>query len=179
MEKECTLLMRGEEITTPRATKASNYRVLRVYVHQENTQFSIDQLMECQLQMHEVAQKLVSTSLFNFQDLKLSTKDIIVVLKDTLNITSCPLLIPDPHVTRVPSNTLERHSIGSRVVDGVRNLVISSSMAKLMGFPTSNSTFTYQKGANNTSLVDLLINKSVVDNHSFHKVSHSFLKVVP
>jgi hypothetical protein len=27
--------------------------------------------------------------------------------------------------------------------------------------------------------VDLLINKSVVDNHSFHKVSHSFLKVVP
>jgi hypothetical protein len=43
--------------------------------------------MECQLQMHEVAQKLVNTLLFNFQDLKLSTKDIIAVLKDTLNIT--------------------------------------------------------------------------------------------
>jgi len=26
--------------------------------------------------------------------------------------------------------------------------------------------------------VDLLINKGVVDNHSFHKVSHSFPKVV-
>jgi hypothetical protein len=27
--------------------------------------------------------------------------------------------------------------------------------------------------------VDLLLSKGVVDNHSFHKVSHSFLKVVP
>jgi len=27
--------------------------------------------------------------------------------------------------------------------------------------------------------VDLLLNKSVVDSHSFHKVSHSFPKVVP
>jgi hypothetical protein len=27
--------------------------------------------------------------------------------------------------------------------------------------------------------VDLLLNKGVVDNHSLHKVSHSFLKVVP
>jgi len=179
MEKKRTLLVRGEEITTPQAIRASNYRVPRVHVHQENTQFSINQLMECQLQMHEVAQKLVSTSLFSFQDLKLSTRDIIAVLKDTLNITSCPLLIPDPHVTGVPSNTLERHSIGSRVVDGVRNLVTSSSMAKLMGFPTFNSTFTYQKGAKNISLVDLLINKSIVDNHSLHKISHSFLKVVP
>jgi hypothetical protein len=43
--------------------------------------------MECQLQMHEVVQKLVSTLLFSFQDLKLSTKDIIAVLKDTLNTT--------------------------------------------------------------------------------------------
>ncbi len=85
--------------------------------------------MKCQLQMHKVAQKLVNTLLFNFQDLKLSTKDIIVVLKDTLNTTSGPLPIPDPHATRVPSNTLERHSIGSRVVDGVRNLVTSSNMA--------------------------------------------------
>jgi hypothetical protein len=47
-----------------------------------------------------------------------------------------------------------------------------------MGSPTSNYTFTYQKG-NNTSLVDLLLSKGVVDNHSFHKVFHSFLKVVP
>jgi len=129
--------------------------------------------------MREVAQKLVSTPLFSFQDLKLNTKDIIAVLKDTLNTTSGPLPILDPHVTRVPSNTLERHSISSCVVNGVRNLINSSSMAKLMGSPTFDSTFTYQKGAKNTSLVDLLLNKGVVDSHSFHKVSHSFPKVVP
>jgi hypothetical protein len=111
--------------------------------------------------------------------LKLNTKDIIAILKDTLNITSGPLPIPNPHAIEVPSNTLERHSIGSRVVDGVRNLVTSSSMVKLMGFPTSNSTFTYQKGVKNTSLVDLLLSKGVVDSHSLHKVSHSFPKVVP
>jgi hypothetical protein len=81
--------------------------------------------------MREVAQKL--TPLFNFQDLKLSTRDIIALLKDTLNITSSPLPIFDPHAIRVLSNTLERHSIGSRVIDGVHNLVISSSMAKLVG----------------------------------------------
>jgi hypothetical protein len=121
--------------------------------------------MECQLQMHEVVQKLTNTPLFCFQDLKLNTKDIITVLKDTLNTTACPLPIPDPHVITVPSNTLEKHSISSRVVDGVRNLVTSSSMAKLMGSPTSDFTFTYQKGAKNTSLVDLLLNKGVVDSH--------------
>jgi hypothetical protein len=93
--------------------------------------------------MHAVAQKLVSTPLFSFQDLKLSTKDIIAILEDTLNTTSGPLLIPKPHVTEVPSNTLERHAIGSRVIDDIRNLVTSSSMVKLVGFPTSDSTFTY------------------------------------
>jgi hypothetical protein len=129
--------------------------------------------------MHEVAQKLVSTPLFNFQDLKLNTKDIIAVLKDTLNTTLGPLPIPNPHATRLPSNTLERHLISSPVIDGVHDLVISSSMAKLVGFPTSNSTFTYQKGAKNTSLVDLLLSKGVVDNHFLHKVFHSFPKVVP
>jgi hypothetical protein len=72
------------------------------------------------------------------------------------------LPIPNPHVTRVPSNTLERQLIGSRVVDGVRNLVISFNMVKLVRFPTSNSTFNYQKGVKNTSLVDLLLNKGVV-----------------
>jgi hypothetical protein len=97
--------------------------------------------------MHEVAQKLMSTPLFSFQVLKPSTKDIITILKDTLNTTLGPLLILDPHATGVPSNTLERHSIGSHVIDGVYNLVISSSMAKLMGSPTFDSTFTYQKGA--------------------------------
>ncbi len=117
--------------------------------------------------------------MFSFQDLKLSTKDIIAVLKDTLNITSSLLPIPDPHATRLPSSTLERHLIGSHVGNGVRDLVTSSSMAKLVGYPTSNSTFTYQKGVKNTSLVDLLLSKSVVDNHSLHKVSHSFSKVVP
>jgi len=129
--------------------------------------------------MHEVAQKLVSTPLFSFQDLKLSTRDIIAVLEDTMNTTSGPLPIPNPHAIEVPSNTLERHLISSRVVDGVPNLVTSSSMAKLVGFPTSDSTFTYQKGVKNTSFVDLLLNKGVVDSHSLHKVSHSFPKVVP
>ncbi len=135
--------------------------------------------MECQLQMCEVAQKLVNTPLFSFQDLKLSTKDIIAALEDTLNTTSSPLPILDPHVTEVPSNTLERHLIGSCVVDGVCNLVTSSNMAKLVGSPTSDFTFTYQKGVKNTSLVDLLLSKGVVDNHSLHQVSHSFPKVVP
>jgi hypothetical protein len=93
--------------------------------------------------MCEVMQKLVSTSLFNFQDLKLSTEDIIIVLKDTLNITSGPLTILDSHATGVPSNTLERHSISSRVANGVCNLVTSFSMAKLVGSCTSDSTFTY------------------------------------
>jgi hypothetical protein len=143
MEEECTLLAKGEETTTPQVVRASNSHVLGIHVHHENTQFSTDQLMECQFQMHEVAQKFVSLPLFSFQDLKPSTRDIIVVLKDTLNTTVGPLPIPDPHATEVPSNTLERHSISSRVTYGVRNLVTSSSMAKLMGFPTSDSTFTY------------------------------------
>jgi hypothetical protein len=52
-------------------------------------------------------------------------------------------------------------------------------MAKLVGSPTSDSTFTYQKGTKNTSLVDLLLRKGVMDSHSLHKVSHSFPKVVP
>ncbi len=82
--------------------------------------------------MREMAQKLVSKPVFSFQDLKLSTKDIITVLNDTLNTTSSPLPIPDPHAIGAPSNTLEKHSIGSRVVDGIRNLVISFSMAKLV-----------------------------------------------
>ncbi len=141
--------------------------------------FSTDQLMECQLQMHEVAQKLMSTPLFSFQNLKLNTRDIIAILENSLNTTSGPLPIVDPHATKVPSNTLERHSINSRVVDGVRNLITSSSMVKLMGFPPSDSTFTYQKGVQNTSLMDLLLNKGVMDSHSLHKVSHSFPKVVP
>jgi hypothetical protein len=134
--------------------------------------------MECQLQMREVAQNLMSTPLFSFQNLKLSTRDIIAIFKDTLNTTLGPLPIPDPHATRVPSNTLERHLIGSCVEDGVRNLVTSSSMAKLVGSPTSDYTFTYQKGAKNTSLMDLLLSKGIVDNHSFHNISHSFSKVV-
>jgi hypothetical protein len=51
-------------------------------------------------------------------------------------------------------------------------------MAKLVGSSTSDSTFTYQKGVKNTSLVDLLFNKGIVDSHYLHKVSHSFSKVV-
>jgi hypothetical protein len=51
-------------------------------------------------------------------------------------------------------------------------------MAKLVGSPTSDSMFTYQKGTKNISFVDLLSSKGVVDSHSFHKVFHSFPKVV-
>jgi hypothetical protein len=68
-KEERTLLARGEETTTPQVARASNSRVLGIMYIRENTQFSTDQLMECQLQMHEMAQKLVSTPLFNFQDL--------------------------------------------------------------------------------------------------------------
>ncbi len=168
------MLAKGEETITPQVARASNSHVLRVHVHQENIQFSINQLQMC-----EVAQNLVNTPLFSFQDLKLSTRNIIIVLKDTLNTTSSPLPIFNPHATKVPSNTLDRHSIGSHVIDGIRNLVINSSMVKLMGSPTSNFTFKYKKGVKNTSFVDLLFNKGVVDSHSLHKISHSFPKVVP
>ncbi len=116
--------------------------------------FSTYHLMECEFQLHEVVKKLVNTSLFSFQDLKLSTKDIIVVLKDNLNITLSPLPMLDPHVTRLPSTTLERHLIGSPVADGIHDLVTSFNMAKLVGSPTSDSTFTYQKETKNTSFVD-------------------------
>jgi hypothetical protein len=68
MEKDHTLLARGEDTTTSQAARASNSCVLGVHVHQENTQFPIDKLMECQLQMREMAQKLVNTLLFSFQD---------------------------------------------------------------------------------------------------------------
>jgi hypothetical protein len=128
--------------------------------------------------MHEVAQKLMSTPLFSFQDLKLSTMDKITLLKDTLNTTLGLLPIPNPHATRAPSNTLEKGSIGSHVIGGVCDLVINSNMIKLVGSPTFNSTFTYQNGAKNTSLMDLLLSKCIMDSHSFHKVSHSFSKVV-
>jgi hypothetical protein len=87
-----------------------------------------------------------------------------------LNTTSGPLLIADPHVIGVVSNTLEKHSISSCVANGVRNLIINSSMVKLVGSPTSDSIFTYQKGAKNTSLVDLLLNKGVVDSHFFSPI---------
>jgi hypothetical protein len=53
-EEERTLLAKGEETTT-QVVKASNFHVPGVHVHQENTQFSTNHLMECQLQMREVA----------------------------------------------------------------------------------------------------------------------------
>jgi hypothetical protein len=65
-KEECTLLARGEETITPQVARASNFLVLGVHVHQENTQISTDQLMECQLQMRKLVQKFVSTLLFNF-----------------------------------------------------------------------------------------------------------------
>jgi hypothetical protein len=54
-------LASGEETTTSQITKASNCHVPKVHVHHENTQFSIDQLMECQLQMCEVTEKRKDT----------------------------------------------------------------------------------------------------------------------
>ncbi len=42
IEVECTLLAREEKIITPQVARASNSHVLRVHVHQENTQFSTD-----------------------------------------------------------------------------------------------------------------------------------------
>jgi hypothetical protein len=48
-----------------------------------------------------------------------------------------------------------------------------------MGSPISDFTFTYQKGVKNTSLMDLLLSKGIVDSHSLHKIFHSFPKVVP
>jgi hypothetical protein len=69
--------------------------------------------------------------------------------------------------------------IGSRVADGVCDLVIDFSMVKLVGSPIFDFTFTYQKGVKNTSFVDLLLNKCIMDNRFFHKVFHLFLEVVP
>jgi hypothetical protein len=144
IEDKHTLLVRGQETITPQTAKASNFRVPKTHVlKKKHTNFFTDQLMECQFQMREVAQKLVSTPLFSFQDLKLSTRDIIAILKDTLNITSSRLTILDPHATWVPSNTLERYLISSWVANGIRNLVTSSSMVKLVGSPTFDCTFTY------------------------------------
>jgi hypothetical protein len=40
--------------------------------------------------MHEMVQNVMTIMLFSFQDLKLSSKDIIEVLKDTLDITLGP-----------------------------------------------------------------------------------------
>jgi hypothetical protein len=42
MKEERTLLAKGEETITPQAAGTSNSRILRIHVHQENTQFSID-----------------------------------------------------------------------------------------------------------------------------------------
>jgi hypothetical protein len=52
--------------------------------------------------MRQVAQKLMNTPLFSYQNLKLSTKDIIAILKDTMNIILGPLPIFDPHCYRGP-----------------------------------------------------------------------------
>jgi hypothetical protein len=132
--------------------------------------------MECQLQMREVVQKLVSTSLFSIQDLKLSTMDIIVVLKDTLNTTSSPLPIPDSHVTGVLSNSLERHSIGSHVVDGIRNLVTNFNMAKLVG---SLNLHSHIRRELRTSHLWICYSAKALWIAILSTKSHSFPKVVP
>jgi hypothetical protein len=40
-------------------------------------------------------------------------------------------------------------------------------MAKLVGFITFDSEFTYQKGAKNTPFVGLLLREGIVDSHFF------------
>jgi hypothetical protein len=55
IEEERTFLVRGEEIITPQVFRVPNSCVPEVHVHKENTQFSTDQLMECQFQMREGA----------------------------------------------------------------------------------------------------------------------------
>jgi hypothetical protein len=137
MEKNCTLLARGEETTTP---LGHQILVSQEYMYiKKSHNFPLISLWSANFnQLHEMTQKFVSTPLFNFQDLKLSTMNIILILKDTLNTTLGPLLISDPHATKVPSKTLERHSIGSRVAYGIYNLVISFTMAKLVSSPTSD-----------------------------------------
>jgi len=57
----------------------------------------------------------------------------------------------------------------SRVWVATSHFPQSGVATKLVGYPTSDSTFTYQKGTKNTSLVDLLINKGVVDNDYFQQ----------
>jgi hypothetical protein len=53
-KEERTLLARGEETITPQVARASNSRVLGIHANQENTQFSTNKIMECQLQMCEM-----------------------------------------------------------------------------------------------------------------------------
>ncbi len=53
-EEKHILLARGEETIT-QVVRASNFHVLGVHVHEENIQFFTYQLMECQLQMREMA----------------------------------------------------------------------------------------------------------------------------
>jgi hypothetical protein len=60
--------------------------------------------------------KACEYTVVSFQNLKLNTRDIIVVLMDTLNITSSLLPILDPHVIGVPSNTfVVTLALGSRL----------------------------------------------------------------
>ncbi len=125
--------------------------------------------------MREVVQKLMSTPLISFQDLKLSTRDIIAILKDTLNTTSGPLPITDPHTIGAPSNTQR----DTRLVHLLQMaFIIYSLVLAWLNQWALLPLIPYQKGVKNTSLVDLLLIKGVVDNHSLHKVSHSFPKVV-
>ena len=126
-----------------------------------------------------MAQKLFTTPLFSFHDLKLSKKDVVAMLGSDLEDISGPILAPIFHGTEVPSQVLDGQSSTSHFADSVRKLVTSSCMANLADSPTSELTSTYQRGGNSDSIVDLLFSKGVVDSHSLHKVSHSFPKVIP
>jgi hypothetical protein len=41
IEEECILLVWGEELTTPQATRASNFHVPRVHVHEKKHNFPL------------------------------------------------------------------------------------------------------------------------------------------
>ena len=181
LEEERSYLARGEEnasSSSPSAAPPTHSREPRVFLHQEDAHQSSDQQHQCHISS-TMAQKLFTTPLFSFRDLKLSKKDVVAMLGSDLEDISGPILAPVFYNTEVPSQVLDGQSSTSRFADSVRNLATSSSTANLADSFTSEIISTHQRGGNGDSIVDLLFSKGVVDSHSLHKVSHSFPKVVP
>jgi hypothetical protein len=81
-----------------------------------------------------------------------------------------------------PFNTEEERTLLARGEETTTPQAARASNSHVLGLHLhqENTQFsTDQKGAKNTSLVDLLLSKGVVDSHFLHKVFHSFPKVVP